>query len=171
MPVKIRTTEFTCWYCKNVTNTVTWLDFKVGRVLSGCCDIYVSIDALPNGRAVVMSLLSVSLLRRYGIRVHKPLEKELCFHCHTFQELRPYRSVRYRYNNFDFEIKVKFKTEWGSALTEHYKSLTTSARSKSSIYYWWFDESISEQDFSKMLIRASSSKMLLLAQERQAVQI
>jgi len=142
MPMEVSTVQIECWRCKKLTGVVNGLNFAVSRVLPGHTDIPTSIydlsDELPNGEAVVMSMLPASLLRKYGVGVIKPRYSKTageeyisngCIHCDALQG----RFFEHEYN-FEgkkaFEIEVEFKPEWGLLLEE----------AKPYIYRWWFNE-------------------------------
>jgi len=146
MPVEISKVEIQCWRCKKVTGVVMGLNFAASRVLPGCPDIPTSIydlsDELPNGDAVVMSMLPASLLKSHDIGVIKPRYSKTagggylsngCVHCDALQG----RFFEHNYA-FDgkkaFEIDVEFKAEWGPLLES----------AESHIYRWWFNDSDSQ---------------------------
>lgn len=146
LPVEVSKADIQCWRCKKFTGVVMDLNFAVSRVLPGCPDIPTSIydmsEELPNGDAVVMTMLPASLLRSHGIGVIKPRYSKTaggeylsngCVHCDALQG----RFFEHDYA-FDskkaFEIEAKFKAEWGQLLED----------AKSHIYRWWFNESPSE---------------------------
>lgn len=143
MPLEVSKVEIPCWRCKKRTGVVMGLNFAASHVLPGCPDISTSIydlsQALPDGKAVVMSLLPASLLRRHGIGVVKPRYSKTvggeymsngCVHCDALQG--QFFEHEYAYDGKKaFETEVEFKAEWGPLLT----------RAKSQIYRWWFNES------------------------------
>ncbi len=146
MPVEVSKVEIQCWRCKKVTGVVMGLNFAASRVLPGCPDIPTSIydlsEELPNGDAVVMSMLPASLLRSHDIGVIKPRYSKTaggeylsngCVHCDALQG----RFFEHNYA-FDgkkaFEIGAEFKAEWGPLLES----------AESHIYRWWFNDSGSQ---------------------------
>lgn len=143
MPLEVSKVEIPCWRCKKLTGVVMGLNFAASRVLPGCPDISTSIydlsQALPDGNAVVMSLLPASLLRRHGIgvvksRYSKTVKGEYmsngCVHCDALQG--QFFEHEYAYDGKKaFETEAEFKSEWGPLMT----------RAKSHIYRWWFNES------------------------------
>lgn len=143
MPMEVSTVEIECWRCKKPTGVVNGLNFAASRVLSGHSDIPTSIydlsDALPNGEAVVMSMLPASLLRSHGVGVIKPRYSKTageqyisngCIHCDALQGR--FFEHEYAYEGKTaFEVEVEFKPEWGDLLEE----------AQSHIYRWWFNES------------------------------
>lgn len=146
MPLEVSKVEISCWRCKKATGVVMGLNFAASRVLPGCPDIPTSIydlsDELPNGDAVVMSLLPASLLRSHGIGVIKPrFSKTMggeylsngCVHCDALQGR--FFEHEYAYDGKKaFEIEAEFKSEWGLLLVS----------AEQHIYRWWFNESESQ---------------------------
>lgn len=142
MPVEISKADIPCWRCKKVTGAIMRLNFAASRALPGCNDfettIYELSQSLPNGDAVVMSMLPANLLRSYGIGAVKPRYSKTCggkylsngcLHCDALQ------GQFFDHDYIDdsvkaFEINVEFKSEWGPLLEE----------AQSSIYRWWFNE-------------------------------
>jgi competence protein CoiA len=148
LPLEVSKVEIQCWRCQKRTGVVMGLNFAASRVLPGCSDISTSIyeltQALPDGEAVVMSLLPARLLNSHGIGAVKPRYSKAakgkylsngCVHCDALQG--QFFEHEYAFESKKtFEIEAEFKAEWGPLLT----------RSKSQIYRWWFNEIDSETE-------------------------
>lgn len=143
MPVEIQTVDISCWKCQKTTNVVTGLNFAASRILPGCPDIPTTIyefdECLPDGGAVIASMLPAPLLKRHGIGELKPRKSKTaggeylsngCVHCDALQG--KFFEHEYAFEaQTTFEIVAEFKAEWVPMLEE----------AEDYVYRWWFDQS------------------------------
>jgi len=143
LPVDVLTAETTCWRCKKDTRVVIELVFAASRRFPGCADIPLSIyelsESLPDGDAVVASMLPAELMRRHGVGAVKWRRSKIeggaylsngCFHCDALQG-RFFEHEFAHEAEKTFEVGRVFERAWGQRLED----------ASDEIHRWWFDES------------------------------